>query len=87
MAKSAAAASYNGADTLGGKLKAFPERTKSFLNDVRTEMKHVSYPSRKEVQATTIVVIITVALFGLFFYLVDLGIGRLIDTIFHRFTR
>ena len=70
---------------LGGKLKAFPERTKSFMQDVRTEMKHVSYPSRKEVQGTTIVVLITVALFGMFFYIVDLIFSRAVDFIFHRF--
>ena len=83
MAKSAAAASYN--DSMGEKLKSFPERTRSFISDVRTEMKHVSYPSGKEVRATTIVVIITVALFGLFFWLVDLGLGRLIDSVFRYF--
>ena len=70
---------------LGGKLKAFPERTKSFMQDVRTEMKHVSYPSRKEVQGTTIVVLITVALFGMFFYIVDMVFSRAVDFIFHRF--
>ena len=70
---------------LGGKLKAFPERTKSFMQDVRTEMKHVSYPSRKEVQGTTIVVLITVALFGVFFYIVDMVFSRAVDFIFHRF--
>ena len=57
----------------------------AFLKDVRTEMKHVSYPSPKEVRGTTVVVIITVALFGLFFYMVDLIFSRAIDWIFHRF--
>jgi preprotein translocase subunit SecE len=86
MAKSAAAAGY-GNDSMGDKLKSFPERTRSFISDVRTEMKHVSYPSGKEVRATTIVVVITVALFGLFFWLVDLGLGRAIDSIFRYFAR
>ena len=60
-------------------------RFSAFLKDVRTEMKHVSYPSYKEVRGTTVVVIITVALFGLFFYVVDLIFSRGIDWIFHRF--
>ena len=60
-------------------------RFRDFLKDVRTEMKHVSYPSMKEVQGTTVVVIITVALFGVFFYVVDLIFSRAIDWIFHRF--
>ena len=84
MAKAATAA-MDSEQSLGGKLKSFPERTKSFMQDVRTEMKHVSYPSRKEVQGTTIVVLITVALFGMFFYIVDLIFSRAVDFIFHRF--
>jgi len=71
---------------LGGKLASFPERTRTFLQDVRTEMKHVSYPSVKEVRATTTVVLITTAIFGLFFYLTDWVISRGVDWIFHRFT-
>src|ERR1039458_2073730 len=42
-----------------------------FLSDVRAEMRKVVTPSRKEVQATTTVVIIAVFLFGLFFFVCD----------------
>jgi preprotein translocase subunit SecE len=42
-----------------------------FLSDVRGEMRKVVTPSRKEVQATTTVVIIAVFIFGLYFALVD----------------
>ena len=42
-----------------------------FLSDVRAEMRKVVAPSRKEVQVTTSVVIVTVFLFGAFFFLVD----------------
>ncbi len=42
-----------------------------FLSDVRAEMRKVVAPTRKEVQATTSVVIITVFLFGFFFFVVD----------------
>ncbi len=41
-------------------VKSWPERTKTFYNDVRTEMRKVTAPSWKEVQATTTVVVITV---------------------------
>ena len=58
-------------DNIGSRLKAWPERTKDFLDDVRAEMKKVNYPGRKEVQATTTVVIITVFVFAAFFYVVD----------------
>jgi preprotein translocase subunit SecE len=70
MAKVAMATNYEN-DSLGAKLKSFPMRTKGFLNDVRNEMRHVSHPSAKEVRATTVVVIVTVALFGAYFGAVD----------------
>ncbi|MGA7832539.1 MAG: preprotein translocase subunit SecE [Terracidiphilus sp.] len=42
-----------------------------FLSDVRAEMRKVVTPSWKEVKATTAVVIITVGIFGVFFFVVD----------------
>jgi preprotein translocase subunit SecE len=54
-----------------------------FLSDVRGEMRKVVTPSRKEVEATTTVVIIAVFLFGLFFFVVDwifgLGLDQLLS--------
>jgi preprotein translocase subunit SecE len=67
MANSITAARENFAD----RLKAWPERTKSFYNDVRTEMRKVTAPSWKEVQATTAVVVITVFIFGVYFFVID----------------
>jgi preprotein translocase subunit SecE len=58
-------------DSIGNRLKAWPDRTKGFLDEVNAEMKKVNYPARKEVQATTTVVIITVFVFAAFFYVVD----------------
>jgi len=55
---------------------------KRFLGDVRSEMRKVVTPSRKEVQATTTVVIVTVFVFGVFFAVVDaifqFGLNRLL---------
>jgi len=66
-------------------IKSWPDRIKTFYNDVRTEMKKVNNPSFKEVQATTAVVIITVFLFGLYFFVVDKVIGTGIDALFRHF--
>jgi preprotein translocase subunit SecE len=71
--------------SFGERVKSWPQRVKTFYNDVRTEMKKVTSPSRKEVQATTVVVIITVFLFGAYFWLVDLVIGRAIDHLLRYF--
>jgi preprotein translocase subunit SecE len=77
MAKSAAIESVG--DSKLGAPKAWFQRAKSFYNDVRTEMRKVNTPSRKEVQGTTTVVIITVFLFGLYFWAVDTVIGKSLD--------
>ncbi|MGA7576090.1 MAG: preprotein translocase subunit SecE [Terriglobales bacterium] len=68
-------------------LRSWPERIRSFYHDVRTEMKKVTSPTRKEVQATTTVVIITVFLFGLYFFLVDLAISNTLERMLHYFSR
>ena len=84
MAKAAAVPAPN--EGLGERLKAWPQRIKAFYTDVRTEMKKVTTPTRKEVQSTTVVVIVTVFLFGLFFWIVDTVFGHTIDTVLRYFT-
>ena len=69
---------------LGGELKQFPARTKGFFSDVRNEMRKVTFPSMREVRATTIVVIITVFVFALYFGIVDLVLNQALDKwVFH----
>jgi preprotein translocase subunit SecE len=84
MANTVASADDN---SFGGKIKSYPERIKAFYNDVRTEMRKVTAPSRKEVQATTAVVLVTVFLFGLYFFIIDNVIGRGVDLLFRTFTK
>jgi len=81
MAKSITAASAD-ERSLKGQVMAWPERVKTFYSDVRSEMKKVTAPSFKDVQATTAVVIVTVFLFGLFFWAVDNTIGSGINYLF-----
>jgi preprotein translocase subunit SecE len=69
MAKTAIMARED--QSLGNRIMQFPSRVSSFLTDVRNEMRKVTFPSRKEVQATTLVVIITVTIFGIYFFLLD----------------
>jgi preprotein translocase subunit SecE len=56
-----------------------------FFTDVRSEMKKVSWPGRKEVYGTTIVVVGAVFFFGVYLGLVDtllrLGIDKLFKLI------
>jgi preprotein translocase subunit SecE len=71
-----------GGGNFGNRLKSWPEQTKTFYNDVRTEMKKVTAPSFKEVQSTTVVVIISVFLFAAFFEVVDYTLSHSLDTLF-----
>jgi preprotein translocase subunit SecE len=54
----------------GNALGSWNEFTR-FLSDVRAEMRKVVAPSRKEVEVTTGVVIVAVAIFGVYFFIVD----------------
>jgi preprotein translocase subunit SecE len=47
---------------------------KKFLSEVRSEMTKVSFPSRDEVISTTVVVLVTSAIFAVFLWLADLVI-------------
>jgi preprotein translocase subunit SecE len=84
MSKSIAAAADE--NSFAGRLKSWPEQVKTFYNDVRSEMKKVTAPSFKDVQATTAVVIVTVALFGVYFWIVDNTIGNGINYLFKYLT-
>ena len=52
-------------------IKAWWDNGRTFLTEVRNEMRRVTWPSRKEVYATTVVVILTSAFFGLYLFVID----------------
>ncbi|GER67275.1 protein translocase subunit SecE [Weizmannia acidilactici] len=49
-----------------------------FFRNVSSEMRKVSWPTRKELVKYTITVIATVAFLTLFFVVIDLGISAII---------
>ena len=59
------------------RLGEHPRRLRNFLHDVRVEMRQVNWPSRLDVWSTTIVVTVTVAFFGVFFWVTDLVFSHL----------
>jgi len=69
--------------TTTNQVTVFWTRTVDFLKDVRGEMRKVVTPSRKEVQATTTVVIVTVFVFAAFFYVVDSIFGSALKALLH----
>jgi preprotein translocase subunit SecE len=60
-------------------------RGRDFFTEVRNEMTRVTWPSRKEVYATTIVVLLTASFFGLYLFGVDLVLNSIVQQIFQRF--
>ncbi len=71
----------NAKEAAGGQF----ERFRTFLSEVRNELKRVTWPSQKEVYATTVVVILTSIFFGLYLFGLDYGINSLVQWIFRRF--
>ena len=58
-------------DNVRGAASGRWERARLFLSEVRNELKRVTWPSQREVYATTVVVILTSAFFGLYLFLLD----------------
>jgi preprotein translocase subunit SecE len=58
------------------------ERARLFLSEVRNELKRVTWPSQKEVYATTIVVILTSIFFGVYLWGVDLFLNLIIGWVY-----
>jgi preprotein translocase subunit SecE len=59
------------AGELDKKQENWIESTRSYLGDIRSEMKRVTWPSRERVQSTTAVVIVSVFIFAAYFKIVD----------------
>lgn len=68
-------------------ITTWPARVRDYIDGLKTEMKHVTWPTKKQVQATTAVVIIAVFLFAGYFAVVDLVLGRAINQIFQALAR
>ena len=60
-------------------------RSRAFLTGVRNEMTRVTWPSRREVWATTIVVIITSIIFGVYLWGADLLLSAVLRALFQYF--
>ncbi len=61
------------------------EQARLFLSEVRNELKRVTWPSQKEVYATTVVVILTSLFFGIYLFLIDQVFFNLVQWILRRF--
>ena len=67
------------------KVKETPKNVAVFYGDVKTELRKVTWPSKKEVYGTTAVVIFTVFFFGAYLFAVDTMLRNVVNTIFDYF--
>jgi preprotein translocase subunit SecE len=68
-------------EATGGRI----ERARLFLSEVKNELKRVTWPNQKEVYATTVVVILTSAFFGLYLFALDQLFLNTVSWIFRKF--
>ena len=69
----------------GGNVTGWWGTLRTFLVEVRNELKRVTWPSRKEVYATTIVVILTSIFFGVYLFVLDYGLNNAFQAVFKWF--
>ena len=76
-------------ESIGGRAKesvtGWWGRSRRFLSEVRNETARVTWPSRAEVYATTIFVILTSIFFGVYLYGVDVLFSAIVGWIFSTF--
>ncbi|MGD0200552.1 MAG: preprotein translocase subunit SecE [Bryobacteraceae bacterium] len=71
--------------SFGEKLWQWPAGVKNYFQELQMEMRRVTWPSRKQVQGTTVVVIATVFAFAAYFFVVDAVFSRLITKLLQAF--
>jgi len=57
----------------------------AFMNDIKIELKKVSWSSRAELIGSTIVVLVSVAFLTIFIGLCDIALSRVVTIIMARF--
>jgi preprotein translocase subunit SecE len=66
------------------KLKSTFRNSWEFLKETRKELHNVSWPTRRELTGTTVVVIVAVFFFGFYLFVVDVIVKSGMDYIFRR---
>jgi preprotein translocase SecE subunit len=69
------------------KIKDFFRNILEFMRDTRKELNNVSWPGRRELISTTLVVIVAVFFFGFFLWVVDLVVRPTMDYVISSLSR
>ena len=83
----AVAEATNPETSVANRASGWLQNARDYIDELKKEMKMVSWPSRDQVISTTAVVIAAIFAFALYFWVVDLAIGRGITTLFDRLTK
>ncbi|HEY7387023.1 MAG TPA: preprotein translocase subunit SecE [Bryobacteraceae bacterium] len=67
--------------------KNWVQATRDYVNDIKLEMRRVTWPNRKQVESTTAVVIFSVFAFAAYFFVVDSILQRGERVIFSFFSK
>jgi|TARA_B100000959_G_scaffold193897_1_gene202827 preprotein translocase subunit SecE len=59
-------------------MSKYLKQTTTFLTEVKTEIKKVSWPSRKETTGGTVVVLIAVLIIASFLGIVDISLSKIV---------
>jgi len=68
-------------------VKQWVDGTKDYFNDLKLEMRRVTWPNRKQVEATTAVVIVSVFLFAGYFAIIDSVLSKGLKAVLDFFTK
>ena len=68
-------------------VKVWADNTKEYISDLKLEMRRVTWPSRKQVETTTAVVIFAVFAFAGYFFIVDSLLSKGIKGVLNFFTK
>ena len=68
-------------------VKNWVEGTRDYVNDLKLEMRRVTWPNRKQVESTTAVVIFSVFAFAAYFFVVDSILTKAVNGIFDFFSK
>jgi preprotein translocase subunit SecE len=73
--------------TVTQRAASWPAEVKNYFEELQLEMKRVTWPPWKQVQATTAVVIFAVFGFAAYFFVVDNVVARLIQKLYDTFAK
>ena len=74
-------------DFMAADVKVWAQGTKDYFNDLKLEMRRVTWPNRKQVEGTTAVVIISVFAFAGYFFVVDSILSHGVKVVLEFFTK